>query len=150
MELFDLLLQKYSQPFIPYVLEGGCWGSIVLRGRTYDRCEIVVFKSRIWQRLRIILFAWVYWHCIPVSQGEWVAPLVHSLLKLDSMVGGGAKDQRITITNHGFFFIKKTETYPNGNWIGLRRCGKFPQIHNWIHGNANNKPIAIFNWKSKI
>ena len=25
-----------------------------------------------------------------LSQGEWVAPLVHSLLKLESMVAGGA------------------------------------------------------------
>ena len=42
VELFDLLLRNYFQPFIPYVLEGRGWGSIVLRGRTYDRCEIVV------------------------------------------------------------------------------------------------------------
>ena len=67
VELFNLILRNYSQPFIPYVLEGGGWGSIVLRSRTYDRCEIVIFKSIIWQRLRIILFAWVYWYCIPVS-----------------------------------------------------------------------------------
>ena len=63
-----------------------------------------------------------------LSQGEWVAPVVHSLLKLESMVAGGASDQWITITNHGFFFIKKTETYHDGNWIGLRRCGKFPRF----------------------
>ena len=37
------------------------------------------------------------------SQGEWVAPLVHFLLKLDSMVGGGALDQQRIIITHGFF-----------------------------------------------
>ena len=42
-KLFDILLRNYSQPFIPYVLEGGGWGgSIVLRDETYDRCWIVV------------------------------------------------------------------------------------------------------------
>ena len=36
VELLDLLLWNYSKPFIPYMLEGGGWGSIVLRGRTYE------------------------------------------------------------------------------------------------------------------
>ena len=38
VELLDLFLWNYSQPFILYVLEAGRWGSIVLRDNTFDRC----------------------------------------------------------------------------------------------------------------
>ena len=67
VEQYDLLFRIYYQPLIPYVLEGGGWGSVVLRGDLWPLWDCCFFLSIIWQRLRIILFACVYWYCIPYS-----------------------------------------------------------------------------------
>ena len=46
-----------------------------------------------------------------LNQSDWVSSLVHSQCKLDSIVGGGAKDQQITNYTHGFL-KQKIQTKP--------------------------------------
>ena len=92
VELFDLLLRNYFQPF---------FFSICARRRGLRvicaAVGLMTAVSLLFFKKHNLAEAQNHTLCMSIlvlypglSQGEWVAPLVHSLLKLESMVAGGA------------------------------------------------------------
>ena len=86
----NLLMRKNAQHFIVWVLEGGDWGSIVLRGKDVltlldysDKNQNLAEPQNLALNMNILILY------LRLNQSEWVSPLVHCQHKLGSVVDGG-------------------------------------------------------------